>query len=107
MAAEDGTEVFENNSMVAQLDAGEYYENPNLNRNTMLTANHPILVAQFSKGFTVPDPTTGRADSVGDPMMIMVAKIGRAMKVLMKRFMKVARAGRCDCSPSGLPVARG
>lgn len=73
MAAEDGTEVFENNSMVAQLDAGEFYENPNLNRNTMLTANHPILVAQFSKGFTVPDPTTGRADSVGDPMMIMVA----------------------------------
>ncbi|MGE3801195.1 MAG: IgGFc-binding protein [Candidatus Kapaibacterium sp.] len=73
LAGEDGTEIFENNSKVATLKAGEFYENSNLKVNTMLTATKPILVSQFSKGFTVPDPITGIADSVGDPMMIVVA----------------------------------
>lgn len=73
LATEDGTEVFENNSLVATLDAGEHYENPNLRVNTMLTSSRPVLVAQFSKGFTMPDAVTRRADSIGDPMMIVVA----------------------------------
>ena len=73
LASEDATEIFENNIKVATLNTGEFYENPNLKVNTMLTATKPVLVSQFSKGFTVPDPLTGIADSVGDPMMIVVA----------------------------------
>lgn len=73
LAADDSTEVFENNRMVARLGSGQFYENPNLSQNTMLTANKPILVAQFSKGFTAPNMGSSRADSVGDPMMIIVA----------------------------------
>ncbi len=73
LANEDGTEVFENNSRVATLKAGDYYENPNLKVNTMLTSSKPVLVAQYAKGYTAPDPVTRRADSVGDPMMIVVA----------------------------------
>lgn len=73
LANESGTEVFENNSRVATLDAGEYYENANLKVNTMLTSSKPVLVAQYAKGYTAPDPFTRRADSVGDPMMIVVA----------------------------------
>lgn len=73
LASEDSTEVFENNRKVASLRAGQYYENPNLAQNTMLTANRPILVAQFSKGFTAPNSESAVADSVGDPMMIIVA----------------------------------
>lgn len=73
LANEDGTEVFENNSKVATLGAGEYYENANLKVNTMLTSSKPVLVAQYAKGYTAPDPLTRRADSVGDPMMIVVA----------------------------------
>ena len=73
LAEEDGTEIFENNMKVATLNAGQFYENSNLKVNTMLTSTKPVLVSQFSKGFTVPDPITGSADSVGDPMMIIVA----------------------------------
>ena len=73
LAGDDMTEVFENNRRVATLNAGQFYENPNLRVNTMLTSTKPVLVSQFSKGFTVPDPITGSADSVGDPMMIIVA----------------------------------
>ena len=73
LANEDGTEVFENNSRVESLNAGEYYENANLKVNTMLTSSKPVLVAQYAKGYTAPDPFTRRADSVGDPMMIVVA----------------------------------
>ncbi len=73
LANEDETEVFENNSKVATLKAGDYYENPNLKVNTMLTSSKPVLVAQYAKGYTAPDPVSRRADSVGDPMMIVVA----------------------------------
>ncbi len=73
LATKDGTEVFENNSLVATLSAGQFYENPNLRTNTMLTSSRPVLVAQFAKGFTTPDQVTRRADSIGDPMMIVVA----------------------------------
>lgn len=75
LASEEGTEVFENNRKVATLNTGQYYENPNLTQNTMLTSNKPVLVAQFSKGFTAPNPglAVARVDSVGDPMMIIVA----------------------------------
>jgi|GEM_PF-1671172 len=66
LASEDSTQVFENNLPVANLKAGEFYENTNLRENTMITATRPVLVAQLSKGFD-------NGDNVGDPMMIAVA----------------------------------
>lgn len=66
VANEDSTLVYENNQLVARLKAGEFYQNNNQNQQTMITSNKPILVAQYSKGFA-------NGDSVGDPMMIVVA----------------------------------
>ena len=73
LAKDEETEIFENNKKVATLNAGQFYENPNLKAHTMMTSTKPVLVSQFSKGYTAPDPITGSADSVGDPMMIIVA----------------------------------
>lgn len=66
LASQDSTLVFENNRLVAALQAGEFYENKNQTQHTMVTSNNPVLVAQFSKGFD-------NGDDVGDPMMIIVA----------------------------------
>ncbi len=66
LASEDSTLVFENNRLVAALQAGEFYENKNQTQHTMVTSSKPVLVAQFSKGFD-------NGDDVGDPMMIIVA----------------------------------
>ncbi len=66
LASEDGTQVFENNRLVATLDAGEYYENPDQKDHVMITSSHPVMVAQYSEGFD-------NGDNVGDPMMIVVA----------------------------------
>lgn len=66
LANQDSTLVFENNRLVAALQAGEFYENKNQTQHTMVTSNNPVLVAQFSKGFD-------NGDDVGDPMMIIVA----------------------------------
>ncbi len=66
VANEDSTLVYENNQLVARLKAGEFYQNNHQNQQTMITSNKPILVAQLSKGFA-------NGDSVGDPMMIVVA----------------------------------
>ncbi|MBK8911364.1 MAG: IgGFc-binding protein [Chlorobi bacterium] len=66
VATEDSTLVYENNQLVARLKPGEFYQNSNQTQQTMLTSNKPILVAQYSKGFA-------NGDSVGDPMMIVVA----------------------------------
>jgi len=66
VASEDNTQVFENNRLVATLNAGEYFQDLGQTQHTMVTASHPVLVAQFSKGFD-------NGDNVGDPMMIVVA----------------------------------
>ncbi len=66
LATNDSTHVFENNRLVATLNAGQFYENKNQTQHTMLTADQPVLVAQYSKGFD-------NGDNVGDPMMIMIA----------------------------------
>lgn len=66
IAAETSTRVFEDSRLVAVLRAGEYFENLNVNRHVQVTADKPILVAQFAQGFR-------NGDSVGDPMMILVS----------------------------------
>ncbi|MFN4985968.1 MAG: IgGFc-binding protein [Ignavibacteria bacterium] len=66
VAAYDSTKVFEDSRVVATLKAGEHYENLNCTRHVQLTADKPVLVAQFAQGFK-------NGDSVGDPMMILVS----------------------------------
>lgn len=66
VASEDNTQVFENNRLVATLNAGEYFQDLSQTQHTMVTSSHPVLVTQYSKGFD-------NGDNVGDPMMIVVA----------------------------------
>jgi hypothetical protein len=66
LARDDNTQVFENNVLVKTLNAGEYYDNKDQKRLTMLKSDKPVLVTQYSKGFD-------NGDNVGDPMMIVVA----------------------------------
>lgn len=66
VAAYDSTKVFEDSKLIAVLRAGEHYENLNCMRHVQITADKPILVAQFAQGFK-------NGDSVGDPMMILVS----------------------------------
>lgn len=66
ISSEDGTRVFEDTKLVAVLRKGEFFENPNVNRHVQVTADKPILVAQFAQGFK-------NGDSVGDPMMILIS----------------------------------
>ncbi|MCU0329853.1 MAG: IgGFc-binding protein [Candidatus Kapabacteria bacterium] len=66
LASEHDTKVFEDTRLVAMLRAGEFYENLNVTRHVQVTADRPVLVAQFAQGFK-------NGDSVGDPMMILVS----------------------------------
>lgn len=65
VASDDNTRVFEDAKLVAVLRAGEHYENLNVSKHIQVTADKPILVAQYSQGFKV--------DNVGDPMMLLVS----------------------------------
>lgn len=85
IADEDGTEVFQNGKSVAQLSAGEFYEEDNLLEPILLTASGPVMVMQYAKGFTAPPPAGMAADSTGDPMMILVPPTGQFL--VSYRFM--------------------
>ncbi|MCX6156330.1 MAG: IgGFc-binding protein [Candidatus Kapabacteria bacterium] len=65
LAHEANTKIFENNKLVRILGPGKYYENICKNP-VQITADKPVLVAQFSHGFLADD-------LVGDPMMILVS----------------------------------
>jgi len=58
------TQVFLNNHPVHVLGAGEFWEQT-FTENVQITADKPILVAQFSEGYQ-------SGDSVGDPMMLLL-----------------------------------
>ncbi len=73
ISSQDGTKVFEDAKLVAILKAGEFFENLNLSRHVQVTADKPILVAQFAQGFK-------NGDSVGDPMMILVSPTQQFLK---------------------------
>ncbi|MCX7937635.1 MAG: IgGFc-binding protein [Chlorobi bacterium] len=66
LAAENGTRVFRNQTLIAVLNAGEYYEEPNATDHVQITADKPILIAQYSQGY-------GNGDQIGDPMMILIS----------------------------------
>jgi hypothetical protein len=65
LANEDSTRIFKDAKLVKTLNGGEYYENTS-NTNLQITADRPVLVAQYSQGFK-------NGDSIGDPMMIMIS----------------------------------
>ena len=73
VASQDETKVFEDSKLVAVLRAGEYHENPNVSRHLQVTADKPVLVAQYAQGFK-------NKDSVGDPMMILVSPTQQFLK---------------------------
>lgn len=73
LAAEPKTKVFENSALVAVLNAGEFYENSSARQHLQITADKPILVAQYSQGFS-------NGDSIGDPMMLLISPTQQFMK---------------------------
>lgn len=73
MASQPQTKVFENSNLVTVLDAGQYYENSNVRQNLQITADKPVLLAQYSQGFT-------NGDDVGDPMMLLISPTQQFLK---------------------------
>ena len=65
LANEDSTLVFENSKQISILKAGEFVER-NSKENLQITADKPVLVAQYSQGFE-------NGDSIGDPMMLLIS----------------------------------
>ncbi len=72
LANETETRIFEDDKFIKTLKNGEFYENIS-NRNIQITADKPVLVAQYSQGFR-------NSDSIGDPMMIMVSPTQQFLK---------------------------
>ena len=65
LANENQTRVFLDAKLIRTLGAGEFWDST-LKRDIQITANKPILVAQYSQGFK-------NGDSIGDPMMLLVS----------------------------------
>jgi hypothetical protein len=65
LANEDATEVSINGSLVASIDAGDFYET-DINGNNAITSTKPTLVAQYAKGVNCSGGTTG------DPFMMLI-----------------------------------
>ncbi len=72
LANENETKVFENSTLLRVLKQGEYLER-NSNQNLQLTADKPVLVAQYSQGFD-------NGDSIGDPMMLLITPTQQFLK---------------------------
>ncbi|MCB0711233.1 MAG: IgGFc-binding protein [Ignavibacteriae bacterium] len=72
VADRQGTEVAVNGQSVAKLDPGKFYEIDDLNDNTLITSNLPVMVMQYATGYTYKPPGKAVADSIGDPMMILL-----------------------------------
>lgn len=65
LANEDQTKIFEDAKLIKTLNGGEYYEGLAKGK-LQITANKPVLVAQYSQGFR-------NGDSIGDPMMLLIS----------------------------------
>ena len=65
LAHTNGTRVFEDAKLVATLKAGDYYER-NTDMAVQITADKPVLVAQYSQGYE-------NKDLIGDPMMLLIS----------------------------------
>lgn len=66
LAANDNTEVYLNNSLIARLNRSEYFEGSLQSAGT-ITANGPILVAQYKK-----TSNDGGATYISDPFMMII-----------------------------------
>ncbi|MGB9771193.1 MAG: outer membrane beta-barrel protein [Candidatus Kapaibacteriota bacterium] len=65
LANEPETKVFIDGKLVRTLNAGEFFDSL-VDKPLQITANKPILVAQYSHGYNI-------GDSIGDPMMLLVS----------------------------------
>jgi len=74
VASEPNTRVFKNSRLMAVLNPGEFHEELNVSEHIQVTADKPVMVAQFAQGFK-------NGDSVGDPMMILVSPTQQFLKV--------------------------
>ncbi len=59
------TKLFENSNLLQILNPGEFYEK-STDKDIQITADKPVLVAQYSQGFK-------NGDSIGDPMMLLIS----------------------------------
>ncbi len=66
LAANNNTNVYFNKTLVATLNRGQYYEAP-INQAGTITANGPILVAQYKK-----TSNDGGASYISDPFMMII-----------------------------------
>lgn len=66
------TKVFEDNQLVKVLEPGEFYESKS-NKNIQITANMPVLTAQYSQGYK-------NGDLIGDPMMLLISPTQQFIK---------------------------
>ncbi|MFN3269766.1 MAG: IgGFc-binding protein, partial [Candidatus Kapaibacteriota bacterium] len=65
LANEPETKVFVDGKLVRTLNAGEFFDSL-VDKALQITANKPILVAQYSHGYNI-------GDMIGDPMMLLVS----------------------------------
>ncbi len=65
LASMDSTKVFEDAKLIKVLKAGDFIER-NVGKPVQITASNPVLVAQFSQGFS-------SGDQIGDPMMLLIS----------------------------------
>jgi hypothetical protein len=72
LANEPTTRVFFDGKLVKTLNGGEFLDSI-LSKPVQVTANKPILVAQFSHGFR-------DGDSIGDPMMLLISPTQQFLK---------------------------
>ncbi|MCX7909492.1 MAG: outer membrane beta-barrel protein [Ignavibacteria bacterium] len=72
LANEPDTRVFVDGKLIRTLNGGEFFDSL-VNKPLQITANKPILVAQFSHGYNI-------GDSIGDPMMLLVSPTQQFLK---------------------------
>jgi len=65
MADQDSTRIFEDGLLLGTINAGEFIERE-VSRSVQVTSNKPVLVAQYSQGFS-------NGDAIGDPMMLLIS----------------------------------
>jgi hypothetical protein len=65
VAAEDGTDISVNGTVVSTINTGDYYET-NLSGNNSFTTSKAVLLAQYAKGMMCSGNTTG------DPFMMII-----------------------------------
>jgi hypothetical protein len=65
LASMDSTKVFEDAKLIKILKAGDFVER-NVGKPVQITASNPVLVAQYSQGFS-------SGDQIGDPMMLLIS----------------------------------